>query len=185
MPEPALSLLFIRPLNKLGWRYLVSGSVAAVLYDVPRMAHAVDFIVSLRMEEIQRLTSLLHVPEFYVPPAEVIADEIARSFNGHFKVIHPGTGFTADFYPAGHDELHGWAFRNARHLQFRGATLAVAPPEYGIIRKLEYFREGGSEKHLRDIRAMLKVSGDLIRHAELEEWIQRRDLKNEWNQVTA
>jgi len=28
----------------------------------------------------------------------------------------------------------------------------VAAPEYVIVRKLEFFREGGSEKHLRDIR---------------------------------
>jgi hypothetical protein len=32
MPEPELSLLFIRPLNRIAVRYLVSGSVAAILY---------------------------------------------------------------------------------------------------------------------------------------------------------
>jgi hypothetical protein len=29
-----------------------------------------------------------------------------------------------------------------------------------IVRKLEYYREGVSENHLRDIRAMLAVPGD-------------------------
>jgi hypothetical protein len=38
MPEPELSLLFIRPLNRLGVPYLVSGSVAAILYGDHRMA---------------------------------------------------------------------------------------------------------------------------------------------------
>ena len=38
--------------------------------------------------------------------------------------------------------------------------MALAPAEYVIVRKLEYYREGGSEKHLRDIRSMLAVSGD-------------------------
>jgi len=28
----------------------------------------------------------------------------------------------------------------------------AAPPEYVILRKLQYFREGGSEKHLLDIK---------------------------------
>jgi len=37
MPEPELALLFIRPLNRLGIRYLVSGSVAAILYGEPRL----------------------------------------------------------------------------------------------------------------------------------------------------
>ena len=31
----------------------------------------------------------------------------------------------------------------------------MAPPEYVIVRKLEYHREGGSDKHLRDIASML------------------------------
>ena len=43
MPEPELSLLFIRPLNWLGVRYLFSGSVAAILYGEPRLTHDVDF----------------------------------------------------------------------------------------------------------------------------------------------
>jgi hypothetical protein len=56
----------------------------------------------------------------------------------------------------------------------------LAPPEYVIVRKLEYFREGGSEKHLRDIRAMLAVSGELLDRAALQEWISRLNLKTEW-----
>ena len=47
MPEPELSLLFVRPLNRLGVRYLVSGSVAAILYGEPRLTHDVRFVVFL------------------------------------------------------------------------------------------------------------------------------------------
>ena len=68
-------------------------------------------------------------------------------------MIHTDTGFKADFYPAGRDEFH------ACQMEYRGEPLTVAPPEYVIVRKLEYFREGGSEKHLRDIRSMVSVSG--------------------------
>lgn len=52
MPEPELSLLFVRPLNQLGVRYLVSGSVAAILYGEPRLTHDVDFVVFLRSEDV-------------------------------------------------------------------------------------------------------------------------------------
>ena len=37
MPEPELSLLFVRPLNQIGARYIVSGSVASILYGEPRL----------------------------------------------------------------------------------------------------------------------------------------------------
>ena len=42
---------------------------------------------------------------------------------------------------------------------------AFASAEDVIIKKMEYYREGGSEKHLRDITGMLKVSGDEIDRA--------------------
>ena len=37
MTEPELSLLFLRPLNRIGGRYIVSGSVASILYGEPRL----------------------------------------------------------------------------------------------------------------------------------------------------
>ena len=61
----------------------------------------------------------------------------------------------------------------------------LAPPEYVIIRKLEYFREGGSEKHLRDIRSMLAVSGDQFDRSALNEWIVRQGVEAEWRKVGA
>jgi hypothetical protein len=88
-------------------------------------------------------------------------------------------------YPTGRDELNAWAFRNKRSVLFQGETLVLAPPEYVIVRKLEYFREGGSDKHLRDIRGMLHVSGDQIDRAELMTWIQRQGVEAEWQRASA
>ena len=49
-----------------------------------------------------------------------------------------------------------------------GIQVAFAPPEYVILRKLEFFREGRSEKHLRDIAAMLSEAGPLIDSSFIE-----------------
>ena len=59
----------------------------------------------------------------------------------------------------------------------------VAPPECVIVSKLEYYREGGSDKHVRDIRSMLAVSGDQIDKSELNEWIQRRGVQEQWRKI--
>jgi hypothetical protein len=39
MPEPELSLLFVRPLNQIGARYIICGSVASILYGEPRLTN--------------------------------------------------------------------------------------------------------------------------------------------------
>lgn len=183
MPEPDLIELFVRPLNELGVRYLVSGSVAAMLYGEPRLTHDVDLVVFLRAEHIARLPQAYPTPAFYVPPAEAIAIEVARDLRGHFNVIHADSGLKADFYTAGCDEIHAWAFRRIRPYSVRGTAISLAPPEYVIVRKLEYYREGGSDKHLRDIRGMLALSGDQIDREALAEWIHKRGLEAQWEQV--
>ena len=184
MPEAELSLLFLRPLNKLGVRYIVGGSLASILYGEPRFTNDLDVVVFLRPDDIRRLAEAFPTPEFYVPTAEVVAAEMARPYKGLFNLIHIATGFKADVFMTGRDEFNAWAFRNARKMDFRGETISVAPPEYVIVRKLEYFREGGSDKHLRDIRSMLKVSGEQIDHAALGEWIRARGVEAEWKKVT-
>jgi hypothetical protein len=184
MPEPDLIALFAHPLHQSGIRYLISGSVAAMLYGEPRVTHDIDLIVFLRSGDALRMREIFPSPQFYVPPSDVILAEIARERRGHFNLIHADSGLKADFYAAGRDELHAWAFRQARHYDIGGSNIALAPPEYVILRKLEYHREGGSEKHLRDIRAMLAVSGDQLDRRSLQDWLARLGLEAEWQHVT-
>ena len=54
-----------------------------------------------------------------------------------------------------------------------------------IIRKLEYSREGGSEKHLRDIASILRVSSDLVRFELVDDWTERLGLTQEWKRARA
>jgi hypothetical protein len=182
MPEPDLIALFVRPLNDLGIRYLVSGSVAAMLYGEPRVTHDIDLVVFLRYNDIARLPTAFPPPEFYVPPPEVIGAELSRE-RGSFNIIHADSGLKADLYGVSRDEIDAWAFRNATNYSIKGITINLAPPEYVIVRKLEFYREGGSEKHVRDIRSMLAVSGDQIDNSEINEWIQRRGVQEQWQKI--
>jgi hypothetical protein len=52
-----------------------------------------------------------------------------------------------------------------------------------ILGKLWYYREGGSEKHLRDIAGMLQVSGDEIDTAYVDAWSGKLGLAGEWQMV--
>lgn len=185
MHEPELFLLFVRPLNQAGIRYVVSGSVAAIFYGEPRLTHDVDFVVFLRADDVRRLLEVFPAKDFYLPPVETMLAEIGREHSGHFNLVHRETGFKADIYPTGRDELNAWAFRSKRVVDFEGEPVTLAAPEYVIVRKLEYYREGRAEKHLRDIRAMLAVSGEQLDQADLQAWIQRRSLETEWSHVAA
>jgi hypothetical protein len=85
-----------------------------------------------------------------------------------------------DVYLAGKDPLHRWGLANRKSVQVEDQVVWVAPVEYVILRKLEYYREGQSEKYLRDIAGILEALDAQINTAWLEEKIVERQLQNEW-----
>ncbi len=60
---------------------------------------------------------------------------------------------------------------------------AFASPEDVIIKKMEFYREGGSEKHLRDITGILKISGEEVDMRYIEEWAGRLGLVDIWEAI--
>ena len=179
-PEPFL--IFTRKLEELGIRYMVSGSVAAIFYGEPRMTNDVDIVVHLNASDARKLQSAFPSDEFYCPPREIMEIEIARRQRGHFNLIHHETGFKADIYPAS-DALHRWGLANCRQVRLEENRLVVAPPEYVIVRKLQFFREGNSEKHLRDISRMIVSLGENWDREDLMSFIREYRLNEEWSRI--
>lgn len=180
-----LFLLFTDRLEQADIPYLVTGSVASMAYGEPRLTHDIDLIIELRREDALRLIGAFPEEEFYCPPREVIEAEASRRTRGRFNVIHHATGYKADLYLAGADGLHRWALARRVCLQVGDRPLWVAPPEYVIVRKLEYYREGRSEKHLRDIAGMLEVSGERIDRDEVAARVRDLGLEPEWEAAKA
>jgi hypothetical protein len=181
MPGPrSLVDTFVSRVEKLEMPYVVTGAVASIIYGEPRLTNDVDLIMMMKTEDIERFVQAFPSTEFYCPPAEVLKIEIRRPQRGHFNLIHHDTGTKADIYLAGEDELHRWALSKRRDMVVEGGRVRIAPPEYVIVRKLEYYREGGSEKHLRDIAGMVELSSDEIDFKQLGIFIHRYRLEQEW-----
>jgi len=183
MPEHNLFKIFLSRLNALGIRYMVTGAVASIIYGEPRLTHDIDLVVELSDKKAEALTEAFPPQEFYCPPVEVIKLETGRDLHGHFNIIHHETGYKADIYILGHDKLHHWAMNSLKKIEFEGESIWLAPPEYVILRKLEYYREGGSEKHLRDIAGMMKLASDQIHSRELTAKIKQYGLLKEWGKA--
>lgn len=176
--------LFVQPLEVGKIPYFVTGSTASIFYGEPRLTLDVDVVIHLDQRDTGRFIQLFADDSYYCPPAEVIRIECARRSHGHFNLIHPESGLKADVYPATEDPLHQWALQNRRRESLGDhLTIWLAPPEYVIIRKLEYFREGGSEKHLSDIRGMLSQLPQETLGEFFQNEIQSRGLFPLWEKL--
>jgi hypothetical protein len=175
MTDASLISLFVRPLNRLSIPYLVTGGVASVVYGEPRLTRDIDLVIGLRPRDARRFAAAWSAEEFYVPPVEVIEEESGRPAHGHFNVIHNLTAMRADIYLPGDDALNAWAFAHKVRRLIDDDEVSLAPIEAVILSK--------SDRHLRDIHRMLRVSGDLVNRPELERWAARLGVEGEWTQA--
>ncbi len=183
MQEPNLLNLFVSRLNNQRLNYVITGAVASIVYGEPRLTHDIDIVLEIGATEVDRFVAAFPATEFYVAPVEIIQNEILRDERGHFNLIHLDSGFKADIYLKGKNDLHQWALENKRKIDFQGITLFVAPPEYVVIRKLEYYREGHSDKHLTDIKAILNNSRDIIDVGFIETYCTEHGLTDLWRSL--
>jgi hypothetical protein len=182
---PDIHRLILQPLHLTGIEYMVTGAVAAIAYGEPRMTNDVDIVVRLGAGDGAKLVEAYPPSEYYTPPVEVIEEERLRPRHGHFNVIHHETALRGDFYAAGEDPLHAWAMARRQGEMIGGDAIWFAPIEYVIVRKLEYFEQSGSDRHLRDIAGMLKVSGEYLDRAQVERMIAERGLSEFWKRANS
>jgi hypothetical protein len=170
---------FLEPLERANIPYAIVGSVASSVYGEPRATNDVDLLIQLSRADASRLVAAFPEDAFYVPPREVIEVELGRSHGGHLNVMALETMMKADFYPVSPAELE-W-FGRRRALEVAGRRVWFAIPEAVIVHKLRYFREGGGERHLRDIRGMLNVGG--VDEALVERAVKELGLEAQWGLV--
>ena len=77
-----------------------------------------------------------------------------------------------------------WGLERAEEILYKQTSIRVAPPEYVVIQKLRFYREGQSEKHIRDIKSIIDISGDKLDYAQISSWVERLGLKSEWEIIT-
>lgn len=179
-------LVFTEPLDMLGLDYMVTGSVASSSYGEPRFTHDIDLVLALPRRSVEKLWGAYPSADFYCPPLATLHEEARRESGGHFNLVHHESGYKADVYLVSPDPLVDWAFENSRRIEIlTGHTLRIAPPEYVILGKLQFYAEGGGERHLRDISSMLKVAGETIDRVVVDRWARVFGVKEVWDQLTS
>jgi hypothetical protein len=174
---------FIRPLNEHRIRYVITGSVASMAYGEPRLTNDIDVVLAIQAQHIPTLVSAFPEEKFYLPPTEIIQAEILRGSRGSFNIISQENMLKADIYLVGNDSIQIWGMSHAKVLEIDEQPIRFAPPEYVIIRKLEFYREGRSQKHLRDIASMMTESSSQIDLEILAEFLDQLGLQPQWQEA--
>lgn len=171
----------VETFEKLQIPYLVTGAVAAIAYGEPRLTNDIDIIAAIEKRHIPDLLKAFPDNEFFITE-EMIKDAIINL--GQFNIIHPASGLKVDVIIRQNTPFDNSRFSRAKRISPAESYEAnFASPEDVIIKKMEYYKEGGSEKHLRDITGILKISANLIDYDYISDWSKRLGVTEIWDAV--
>ena len=167
-------------LDRLHLRYFVTGSTASIFFGEPRFTNDIDVVVDLPMALISDFCIGFPGQDFYVSEVAVRQAVILHS---QFNIIHPDSGLKVDVMVPTDTAFNRSRFERIRRVVPGDYTASFASPEDVIIKKMEYFREGGSEKHLRDIASMLRLCPDPVDRDYIQKWATELDLLDVWKAI--
>jgi hypothetical protein len=168
-------------LERLRIPYLVTGSVASMAYGEPRLTNDIDIVAGVEEKHIPGLLSSFPEEEFYLSEDAMMG---AIKKRGQFNIIHPCSGIKIDVIIRKNTPFDDSRFGRMKRISPAESYQAnFAAPEDVIIKKMEYYRMGGSEKHLRDITGILKISGGEVDRSYITDWAGRLGLTEIWEAV--
>lgn len=167
-------------LESMRLKYLVTGSMATILYGEPRYTNDIDIVVDLPLGRSEELCRHFPQSQYYLDKTAV-RDAVQNK--DQFNILHPSSGLKVDMMILGNTEFDQARLDRRRRLQAGDDCRPYfASPEDVILKKLEFYKIGGSEKHLRDIAGVLKISSTQIDRGYIQDWAKKLDLEDVWKQ---
>lgn len=166
--------------NRLSIPYIVTGSVASIAYGESRFTNDIDIVADIKEKHVPDILSCFPEAEYYISE-ESIHKAIHRRFQ--FNIIHPESGLKVDVIIKKKSDFDDNRFSRTKNFKMDDVGVNFSSPEDVILKKMEYYKMGESEKHLRDITGMIKISGELINFEYIETWVSRLHLKEIWSAI--
>ena len=160
----------------VGGSYFVGGSLASSLQGEPRATNDVDIVLALPLGRLSSFVQALGA-EFEVD-VEMLRDALLHGRSAN--IFYLPTVLKIDLFgvgPSPYDETE-FARRRAVRVRASGEELVLKSPEDTVLRKLLWYRAGGSisERQWRDVVQVMCVSGAAMDQAYLDRWASQLGL---------
>ncbi len=147
----------VKLLDEIGAPYMIVGAFGGAVFGITRSTNDIDILVDLRENDGYAISEKLPLPRYYADP-EMIKNSVEIGIM--FNLVDTDEGARADLVPLKREPGYQRAFDRRMRKTFTdpsGQTFEawVAQPTDIIIGKLHAWDEGRSDKHPKDIFAIL------------------------------
>jgi len=177
----ALLKYVCQALERLMIPYAITGSWASITYGEPRVTYDIDIVIRMSPAQLPSLLSAFADDSFYV---SADAARAAVASETQFNVIHSDSGIKIDFYPRRTGAYVDSQLRRALRVPRKdGYDVMLISPEDSVVSKMRFYKEGASERQLRDVAGIVRKQGDQLDHAYIERWAREFDLMEIWTAI--
>ena len=172
MPEEIdLLKLVCQRLEGADIAYMLTGSLAANFYAVPRMTRDIDIVIEIDRFEIGKFCQRFE-KDFYLTKTSILE---AVEHESMFNIIHNHSVFKIDFIIRKDSSYRDTEFRRRNRIELDGTQIWIVSPEDLIISKLFWAKDSLSDLQLRDVKN-LRASIKNLDEKYIDNWVQKLEL---------
>ena len=178
MNEQEVLKIVVSRLEGAGIQYMVTGSIAANFYTIPRMTRDIDMVIEFEGRNPETFFTLFS-KDFYI---DFEAVKNAVMGDGMFNIIHREGVVKVDLIVRKKEKYRKVEFERRKRLQMEGFSLYVVSPEDLILSKLYWAKDSLSEMQIKDVQNLMKTNTELD-WPYLQLWVERLKLQNIYKRV--
>ncbi len=159
--------------------YMVSGSIAANYYTIPRMTRDIDVVIELKQGDIDKFVVLFE-GDFYIDRG-MVANEVSRQ--GMFNLIYNRYVIKIDFIVKKSSAYQNAAFSRRKQVLIEQSPIWFVSAEDLVISKLLWAKDSHSEMQLKDVGNLMEAVDNLdLKY--IDNWVRELGLEQIYKEVT-
>lgn len=159
----------IDALNELAVPHMLTGSLASMLYSMPRSTVDADLVVVLQPTSIRQLADRLG-PQFRLDPQ--LGFETVTATSKTVFAFTP-TAFRIELFDLSDDPHDKERFRRRAPIRVLGRDTFVATPEDVVVTKLRWARIARRWKDIDDVTKVMLAQRETLAWPYVEHWCRQ------------
>jgi hypothetical protein len=179
MTDDEVLLQVITAFDSCGLDYMITGSLAANVFGVPRTTNDADLVVSMKPAGLDAFLNAL--PQEFYRSREAAEDAVKR--HSLFNLIHSEVGFKIDVIILKDRPFSLMEFSRRQSVMLEGRKCWFASPEDVILSKLEWAKLGESERQVNDALNIARVQKEVLDLKYINHWASELGIVDLWETV--
>ena len=168
MNEEEVLIEVTKKLEALSIPYALTGGLAVSYYGEPRTTHDIDVVVAIEKREgLPRKLISSFSKGFYISEEGIIDALLHRTM---FNIIHSESGSKVDCWILQPNPYPQSMLKRRRRAKIGKHHFYILSPEDLILTKLQWYTLSGSEKHLNDVRSIIRGQRDALDMPLMRKW---------------